>query len=384
MSSRLMWNKVDYIDLNLIAWERGKIMISFIVGRGMGHLGRCIAIVNQLNAKGKKVRIYAFRQTHQYLKQNLHKKCHLKLYRKGKVAGGRKANVIIHDWRPEIPKLRKGRTFRNSAKMVSLYHSDFFVHRNDDRKMRRYKRHILKVANQTDVFLHMNVRRPRKKPKKLNCLYIPIPLISRKSTKSPAQVKKILGLKPNESFILVQMGSGLGDGRYSSIRKWYKVINHLAKRHRFVIAGQFKNEKFEFHKRIIQAPLFPNGKDLVLAADLVITKPGMGILVDCISTQTPILMLPPDTSERKQKVQMLKNIMRSNIAYVKKPKQLKQKIQQALKHRAVFKTKFKRIRTDGARVASNIISKLERITRNKIKKHRKQLCSLSPYCKRKK
>lgn len=357
-------------------------MISFIVGRGMGHLGRCISIVNLLRAKRKKVRIYAFDKTHKYLKQNLSKKCDLKLYRKGKVSGGRKANVIIHDWRPEIPRLRKGRTFRKSAKMVSLYHSDFFVHRRDDRKMRRYKRHILKVANQTDVFLHMNVKPPQKAPKKLKCLYIPIPLISRKSTTSQAKVKKQLGLKSNEPFILVQMGSGLGDGRYKSIRKWYKIINRLAKKHRFVIAGQFKDEKFKFDKRVIQAPLFPNGKDLVRAAELVITKPGMGILVDCISTQTPILMLPPDTSERKQKVRMLKDIMRSDIASVNKPKQLGRKIEQALKHRSTFKRKFKQIRTDGAKIASRIITKLEKIPRRKLKKHRSQLCSLSPYCRK--
>lgn len=356
-------------------------MISFIVGRGMGHLGRCISISNRLRKKRKKVRVFAFRQTHKYLRKNLSRKIKIRPYKEGSISGSKSANVVIHDWRPEITKLKKRHAFNKRAKLVSLYHSDFFVRRGDDRKMRKFKRQILRVAGKTHVFLHMNLLPPQKAPKGLKCVYIPIPLITRKLTKSKAKVKKKLGLKRNESFILVQMGSGLGDGRYNSIRKWYKAINRLSKKYRFVVAGQFKNERFSFNKRVIQAPLFPNGKNLVHAAQLVITKPGMGILSDCISTRTPILMLPPDTSERKQKVQMLKKIMKSDLGYVKKPKQLERKIKQGLKRRSIFQNKFKKIRTDGAAIASRIISKLEKMSPRSVRKNKNQLCRLSPFCK---
>ena len=94
--------------------------------------------------------------------------------------------------------------------------------------------------------------------------------------------------------------------RYQYINKWYKTIDHLKIDYKIVIAGQlFSGQRYKFENpEIVLAPLFSNGRDLINAADLVISKPGMGVLTDCIASNKPLLALPSDTKER-----MVKNNM---------------------------------------------------------------------------
>jgi hypothetical protein len=355
------------------------MMISFVVGRGMGHLGRCICIMDRFGRNEENLRVHAFSDTHHYLTENLPENCKIKKYEPGHLQGRKRSNVIIHDWRPEIVDYRKNGMLRNGTKLISLYHSDFEVNSADSEKMKKFKKHIQNVANGTDVFLHMNLLPPKRLRKKLNCIYIPIPLITRVTSKSPEQVKRKLGLRESKSFILVHMGSGLGQHRYKGIEKWYKVIDALADQYQFVVAGQLEAEEYKFNKRVIQAPLFANGKDLVQAADLVITKPGMGILGDCISTQTPILMLPADNSERKQKIQMLEQILGSSVGTLKRVRDIQSKIETALEQKKHFVACFEKIPTNGAEVAYQIIQKVHEMARKDLKKRSNELKELSPY-----
>lgn len=342
-------------------------------------MGRCISIMKCLSEKDQYLQVHAFPETHDYLKNNLPQECKLKEYQTGNIQEATKDRVLIHDWRPEVAESTGGSHHRIGPVTVSLYHSRFDMKKNEPKPMRDFKRHIQQVANKTDVFLHMNVTPPRKKPTDMRCLYIPIPNITRDATQSPKEVKAKLGLKEGEPFILVQMGSGLGKHRYKQIKKWYRQVDKLADKYRFVVAGQLKDEDFPFSKKVIQAPLFPNGKDLVQAADLVITKPGMGILGDCISTQTPILMLPADNPERKQKIQILRRILKSDIGIVRKPDELDKKMEKALANREVFEKSFKAIPANGAEVAANIMMKLMEIPRTDLKKRKKELLSLTPF-----
>lgn len=359
-------------------------MISFVVGRGMGHLGRCICIMNRFRNRMDNLRVHAFSDTHHYLQQSLPENCKIKKYVKGRMQGRKKANVIIHDWRPEIIEYRKRGMLKNYTKIISLYHSDFHIQSSDSEKMKQFKNHIRNVVNGSDVFLHMNLLPPKRIKEALNCIYIPIPLITRRVLQSPEKVKRRLGLEENKSFILVHMGSGLGQHRYRGIEQWYKVIDGLSNQYQFVVAGQLEAEQYKFNKKVIQASLFPNGKDLVNAADLVITKPGMGILGDCISTQTPILMLPADNPERRQKIQMLEQILGSNMATLKSAKNIKEKIETALKQRQVFVDAFGKIPTNGAEVAYQIISRISEIPRKRLKQYRNELRKMSPHGQKRK
>ena len=115
------------------------------------------------------------------------------------------------------------------------------------------------------------------------------------------QVKQQLGIPADQPFILVQMGGGVGKYRYLFMDEWYEKINQLQTSYRIVVANQLAGVDFIFNDHIIQAPLFENGCNLINAADLVISKPGMGILMDCITTGTPLLALPADTKETRSK-----------------------------------------------------------------------------------
>lgn len=355
-------------------------MISFVVGRGMGHLGRCVSIMEKLLPLHLPLQVFAFEGTHDYLTDNLKSHVPLKAYEEStQFKDGRQTELLINDWRSEVVRFRTEGLLDINTKIVTIYHSDFSMSQNDSIEMREYKQKILKIANHSDIFLHMNLFPPEQLNPGLNCIYIPIPIITREIDQSPEEVKRLLGLQEDEQFILVQMGGGLGVHRYQQIEEWYKHINGLAGKYRFVVAGQLKDEAHEFDKRIIKAPLFPNGRNLVNAASLVISKPGMGILADCISTGTPLLFLPADDAEREQKISMLRKILNNDLGTIKKPEEIVTKIEQALEQKHEIRKKFKQIPCNGAEVASQIIERAYRTPLSELPKIREELLRLTPF-----
>src|SRR5690606_15572640 len=95
------------------------------------------------------------------------------------------------------------------------------------------------------------------------------------------------------------------------------------------------------------------GVDLVNAAKLVISKPGMGILTDCISTGTPLLALPADTKERKVKNMMLSDLLGSNLCLVHRNyshKELSRKIDEIVSHEDYIQSKFIQVPQNGAEI----------------------------------
>ncbi|MEW5553468.1 hypothetical protein ABGT22_26940 [Peribacillus frigoritolerans] len=355
-------------------------MISFVVGRGMGHLGRCVSITERLLPLHLPVQVFAFEGTNDYLLENLKSHVPLKAYEEStQFEDGRQTELLINDWRSEVARFRTEGLLDINTKIVTVYHSDFSMSRNDSIEMREYKKKIVNIANHSDIFLHMNLFPPKQFNPGLNCIYIPIPIITREIDQSPEEVKRQLGLQEDEQFILVQMGGGLGIHRYQQIVEWYKHINGLAGRYRFVVAGQLKEEDYDFDKRIIKAPLFPNGRNLVNAASLVISKPGMGILADCISTGTPLLFLPADDAEREQKISMLRKILNNDLGTIKKPEEIVTKIEQAFEKKHEIQKKFKQIPSNGAEVASQIIEMAYRTPLSELPKIREELLRLTPF-----
>jgi UDP-N-acetylglucosamine:LPS N-acetylglucosamine transferase len=220
------------------------------------------------------------------------------------------------------------------------------------RKFKEQIRHI--SQNSTDIFFHINLMQPKEIPK-LSTLYVPIPLIARDITLQPEQVKQLLGIPVNEPFILVQMGGGVGKYRYHYMDEWYEKINQLHTPYRIVVASQLEGVDFSFNENIVQAPLFENGRELVNAADMVISKPGMGILMDCISTGTPLLALPADTKEREVKNMMLSELVGDEICLANNNlshRELAIRIDQMLHETGHFKTAFSNIPQSGAEIVA--------------------------------
>lgn len=338
-------------------------MISFIVGRNFGHLNRCVATISKFREiNDEPIKIYAFPHSFDWLQKNL-PYAELKQIKWDTLQKDQErifhSKLIVHDWRKDVTKLKENRN--QDCIITGIYHSDLIVSNQDSPYIKNFKAITREVANQsTDIFFHMNLKEPNEIPD-LSTYYVPIPLICRDITLEPKEVKKILDIPEEEPFILVHMGGGVGPKRYKYIEEWFMKINHMKTSYRLVIANQFENVPFPFHSNIIQAPLFYNGINLVNAADLVISKPGMGILMDCISTRTPLLALPADTDEREVKNVMLKELIGSDIclAYENFSSiDLTNRIEEMMKYSQNMIQSFQNVPTNGAEIAANAFSLL--------------------------
>ena len=98
-----------------------------------------------------------------------------------------------------------------------------------------------------------------------------IPFIARRSTRDPAGTRRLLGVADDRPFVLVSFGPGRLDG----LNVPYAAIAE-AERLTVLAAG-----------RELPAPLIY--QDLVAAADVVISKPGYGIVSECVANQTALL-----------------------------------------------------------------------------------------------
>jgi len=116
----------------------------------------------------------------------------------------------------------------------------------------------------------------------------PVPLIARRATQSRADTRAFFGLGPNARVALLSFGGyglpGLDLSTVDCRDTWTVVttdrvtaggvpsLSHV----RTVVEGEFLASRFRY-------------EDLVAAADVVITKPGFGIIAECISTGTAML-----------------------------------------------------------------------------------------------
>lgn len=360
-------------------------MIHYVVGRNLGHLTRCVANVSEFAALSKEpVKIYTFADSHHWLRSNL-PKVQIKSFSKQELTDSfhklMKANLMLHDWREEMKKLKELRE-GNGPIICGVYHSDIAKSHKDTEWTIKFKQQIQYLSNKTtDVFFHINLTQPDVIPN-LSTKYVPIPLIARQMTLSPEEVKNILGIPQNEPFILVQMGGGIGKYRYQFIKEWYEKVNKLRIPYRIVVANQLEGAAFHFHKRITQAPLFTNGRELVNAAAMVISKPGMGILMDCISTGTPLLALPADTKEREVKNMMLQKLVGNDVCLASQKfssSDLALRIEQVLTHTPRFENAFKKVPINGAEIIAKSMKLLSGRTLDELPDLYEKVLGLSPF-----
>jgi UDP:flavonoid glycosyltransferase YjiC (YdhE family) len=328
------------------------------------------------------VKIFAFSHTHGWLRSNFPQgKIHEFLNPKKRPNTLMNANLVIHDWRDEVKHLKAKR--KGECPIIGgIYHSDMSTTGEDTDWTRKFKEQIRTVSqNSTDIFFHINLLQPEEIPQ-LSTLYVPIPLIARDITMPPEQVKLLLGIPADEPFILVQMGGGVGKYRYLFMDEWYEKINQLRTSYRIVVANQLAGVDFIFNDHIIQAPLFENGRNLINAADLVISKPGMGILMDCITTGTPLLALPADTKEREVKNMMLRDVVGDDICLASNSmssKALTTRIEGMLNQTEHFKKVFGKMPQNGADVIANSMKLLSGRTLKELPEVYEEILKNTPF-----
>jgi UDP-N-acetylglucosamine transferase subunit ALG13 len=334
--------------------QTSEAKIHYIVGRNLGHLNRCVANLIRFRKMSRDtVKIYTFSHSHPWLRANLPKGKIRKLPSLRKKAQTLlQANLIMHDWRDEVRCLKSAR-IGNGPIIGGIYHSDLSTSSAETGWTKKFKEQIKEVAqSSTDIFFHINLNQPKDIPS-LSTLYVPIPLIAREITMQPKEVKKCLEIPANEPFILINMGGGVGRYRYRYINEWYEKINRMKTPYRIVVASQLGKMDFSFRNGIVQAPLFNNGRNLVHAADLVISKPGMGILMDCITTGTPLLALPADTKEREVKNMMLRDITGDDLCLAtnrQSHEDVARVVEEILKRTRHYRSVFEKVPQNGGDV----------------------------------
>lgn len=107
----------------------------------------------------------------------------------------------------------------------------------------------------------------------------PIPLISRISTLDKMEARRRFGLPMAAVVVLISFG-GFGLERIS----WEKV--QRLEKFFFVTTGRAHKEEKNF---LVLPEAQPHYEDLVRAADVVVSKPGYGIVTDVISHRVPLL-----------------------------------------------------------------------------------------------
>ncbi|RYL94135.1 glycosyltransferase [Sporolactobacillus sp. THM19-2] len=359
-------------------------MIHYVVGRNLGHLNKCVAnLARFAEISDEPVTVYAFKKSHEWLHSNFtHGKIERYINPQKKAETLLNAGLVMHDWRDEIRFLKKERTGTGPV-IGGVYHSDLFDSEEDTEQARKFKRQIRGIAREsTDIFFHINILQPEYVPQLSTC-YVPIPIIARDITQSPEEVKKRLGLQKDEPFILIQMGGGAGRFRYKFINEWYKKIDQIHVRpYRIVIGGQLEGGDFMFHDDRVRAPLFANGRNLIHAADLVISKPGMGILMDCISTGTPLLALPADTKEREAKNKMLRDLTGSDICLADNrmtPRDLEVRIAELMSQKAHFTKTCRTVPVIGADVVAKSMNMLSGCTLKELPDVYREILKITPF-----
>ncbi|MCL5406007.1 MAG: hypothetical protein M1398_04690 [Deltaproteobacteria bacterium] len=106
-----------------------------------------------------------------------------------------------------------------------------------------------------------------------------VPLVARKAEKSGSEVRSILGLDSTDKLILVAfVGLELNETAMGNLKNMDGVVFLYKSPLEFDIPGAL---------RFDEAPIsFP---DAVGAADAVLTKPGYGIVSDCLALGTPVI-----------------------------------------------------------------------------------------------
>lgn len=361
-------------------------VIHYIVGRNLGHLNPCVANLSRFmkSRHHETVKVYAFRHTHSWLRSNL-PKVKIRSFSRQKVKeqgdSMLEANLVMHDWREEVALLKEAR-HGDRPIIGGIYHSDMFATGKDTSQTRKFKEQIRDISQRTtDIFFHINLRQPSEIPT-LSTRYVPIPLIARGLTQTPEKVREMLGLRKSEPFVLVQMGGGVGKYRYKYMDEWYNTVNQLRIPYPIVVANQLEGVAFSFNDRIIQAPLFDNGRDLVNAATVIVSKPGMGILMDCISTGTPLLALPADTKERAVKNMMLADLVGNERCLAPahlSSKKLGHRIDEMIQQTTRIQAAFEQVPHNGADVIARSMELLSGHTVDELPELYEEILKLTPF-----
>lgn len=172
----------------------------------------------------------------------------------------------------------------------------------------------------------------------------PIPWITRTSSLTKSQARAALGLPSSAVIVLLSFG-GLGLNslpwdRLQAVKEFY-----------FVATGPEQKSRANL---LMLSDTQHHYEDLVRAADVIVTKPGYGIVADAISHQVPVLYT--DRGEFPEYPRLVEALTDCATAeYVPQNELLAGKIAPYLDRLLSKKPNWPKVATDGAKVAAGKI-----------------------------
>ena len=172
------------------------------------------------------------------------------------------------------------------------------------------------------------------------------------------KVKEFLGLENNEEFILFHVGAGTDRTMYRFVNEFYREVDKLDIEYRIVVADNLAGKNFSFGERVIKAPFFVNGMNLIEASKMVVTKPGMGIVQDCIMADKPILFTPGDGAERNLKIELMQELLDNEMPVIEEFEsgKIRDAISECLKMENIYREKYGKIPKNGAEIMAKALA----------------------------
>ncbi|MBW2966955.1 methyltransferase domain-containing protein [Candidatus Woesearchaeota archaeon] len=303
------------------------------------------------------------------------------------------SKVVLSDWvrgaHSLVDKVRHSSRVGDDTYLVGLYHANLEDAVDDDDKMRRFRQKQRGIVDNLDLYLHTTA--DPDPVYRTSTPVIPVPLVVRESEENPRDVKRLLGMRNSERFIYVVVG-GKGNGSMNKKhdgRKNYEVFFDSLDSidaaslgvDKIVVNTGGKDVSFS-NPDIITVDKVPNGQDYVRAAEMVVGKPGMGTLAECLKFGTPFLMAKWKLeAEEMEKVRLLKEVTGEHHPTIwgHSPEHISDRIRLTMARRYELADSMTRVPTNGASVVAEIVDQLQDRTGALDDRVHAALMKLTPY-----
>jgi L-arabinokinase len=178
-----------------------------------------------------------------------------------------------------------------------------------------------------------------------------LPLIARASERDKAEIRAILGLPRDRTVVLLSFGGfWLGEEYYRKLAGLKQFVWIASER----VGGRFPGIQNFSREKVKRAGLaYP---DLVKASDVVVTKPGYGILSECIANRTRMIYTSRgDFREYDVLVAGAKKYLPS--LFIPQEKLKAGELEDSLEKVLSLKDDYPSLPLDGAEVVARIIAK---------------------------
>jgi len=176
-----------------------------------------------------------------------------------------------------------------------------------------------------------------------------IPLIAQRSVRTRQDVRANLGLDPESDNKIILLALRNHDLARMDTNRW-KSYEH----YRFIIP----DTRYALDKNILTIPAdFCLFEDLIMASDLVVSKPGYGIVSGCIANRTPLLYTSRDDFVEYD---VLHNYIQQNMPAIFVPREdfIYGKWVEAISFKRLNEQSWSEVAIDGADEAAALICSL--------------------------